>query len=225
MSIERHAVAALVHGRYLRVAPTRRPVQGSPLLVGFHGYGETAEHQIQELLRIPGVDGWTVASVDALHPFYRRKTGEVVRSWMTRDDRERALEDNIRYVASVVGELRRVHGATGPWVVAGFSQGVAMTWRAALRSGWPCAAVIALAGDVPPDTVEPAPSAVPPALLGRGVDDEWYTAEKLEADVATLERLGGEVEVCVFDDGHVWHADFYAAAGRVLARHAPADPA
>ena len=52
MSAEPRHIATQVHGRYLVEAPAQ-PGQGCPLLVGFHGYGETAAKHLVELRKIP----------------------------------------------------------------------------------------------------------------------------------------------------------------------------
>ena len=51
-----------------------RKARGIPLglLVGFHGYMENAEMQMQRLEAIPGGLEWTLVSIQALHRFYRR---------------------------------------------------------------------------------------------------------------------------------------------------------
>ena len=225
---ERH-LATLVHGRYLMERGARSGAS-PPLLVGFHGYGESADRHLEALRGIPGIEEWMVISVGALHRFYTKK-GDVVASWMTRQSRELEIADNVRYAASVIETVRREEGATGPLVMAGFSQGVAMTWRAALRSGFACHGVIALAGDVPPEyhgDAGPMASVPrwPPVLLGRGVGDTWYTEAKMDEDLAVLQGCGAEVESCVFEGGHEWTPDFHAAAGRFLdqvrARHGAA---
>jgi predicted esterase len=99
-------------------------------------------------------------------------------------------------------------------VVAGFSQGVAMAYRAAAALEG-CSGVIALAGDVPPE-VDPA--GLPRVLLGQGEGDTWYADEKREGDLARLAEASVPVETCVFDGGHEWSDEFYAAAGRFLRR-------
>lgn len=209
---EIHTLATLVHGRYLLdgAMEDREP----PLLVGFHGYGENAEHHHEKLCKIPGSSGWVRCAVAAPHPFYTRKQ-EIVRSWMTAEDRELAIDDNIRYVAAVVAGLRRRFG-NGPLVFTGFSQGVAMAWRAVARSGHPCHGLIALAGDVPPEVAASELPAPPPVLLGRGKNDPWYDQAKMERDLEAMARLGVEVTSYVFDGGHDWSDDFYRAAGEFL---------
>ena len=211
-----HTIGASTLGRYL-VAPATGS-DPAPLLVGFHGYGENAEQHLQALRGIPGVTSWRVASVQALHRFYRTRTGDVVGSWMTSLDREQAIRDNVAYVRSVVTALRSDATSDTPLVYAGFSQGVAMAYRAALSAGHRCDGLIVLAGDVPPELRDLPADRWPPVLLGCGRDDQWYTEAKLRADLAFLETCPNAVDTVVFDGGHEWHADFYVATGRFLER-------
>lgn len=188
-----------------------------PLLVACHGYGEDATSILEKTERIPGIDRWLVCSVEALHPFYTKK-GDVVRSWMTKDDREQAIRQNKEYVAGVVGDVREADGATDALVFAGFSQGVAMAWRGAvacLERGLEVHGLLSLAADVPPE-LQDTKLDLPPVLLGRGTGDEWYTRDKWDRDLEVLDELGVDVTTCVFDGGHVWHEGYYAAAGRFL---------
>ena len=216
---EERQIATQIHGRYLldRGASSE---PGRPLLVGFHGYAENAERHLEKLRRIPGVEDWIVCSVAGLHRFYHPKTQEVIASWMTKQDREVMIEDNVRYVSAVISEVRRREKASDTLVMAGFSQGVAMTYRAAMSCGFPCHGLLILAGDVPPETAlaspDGKPARFPPVLLGRGTEDAWYTEEKMSADLETLDRGGAEVTPCVFEDGHVWTEDYFRAAGRFL---------
>lgn len=215
-----HTIAAQTHGRYLVDSPgTDAPL---PLLVGFHGYGEKAEQMLEVLQRIRGTRPWLLVSVQALNRFYTR-ANDVVASWMTREDREHAIEDNITYVASVIAAVRGAGRCTDVVVYAGFSQGVAMAYRAAAfaagrADGVPAAAGgIMLAGDVPPD-VAPRIASLPPLLIGRGTQDEWYTEQKAAADLALFERAGLTPRLHVFDAGHVWAPSFVEAAGDFLDR-------
>jgi len=207
-------IDARITGRYLVRSPAGDVP--APLLVGFHGYGENAGQHLRELSSIPGSDDWLVVSVQALHRFYERKTGTVVGSWMTSEDREQMILDNLAYVDSVVAAVSDTHATTSTVVYSGFSQGVAMAYRAAIRGRVPAAGIIALAGDVPPEVQTDEPAEWPQVLIGRGNDDPWYTQEKLESDLARLAIENLLVDTVVFDGGHEWHDDFRAAAGRLL---------
>src|SRR5438045_533852 len=117
-----HTIAARTHGRYLV-----EPGPAERLLVGFHGYGETAEASLEQMTKIPGAAEWTIIAVQALNRFYAGRSGNVAASWMTSQDREFAIADNVDYVRSVVAALP----PPSRLVFLGFSQGVAMAYRAA----------------------------------------------------------------------------------------------
>jgi predicted esterase len=210
-----HQIPTTVHGHYLIREAER---DGGGLLVGFHGYAENAERHLRALESIPGAARWTLCAVQGLSVFYNSRRQEISASWMTRHNRELAIQDNIAYIDAVVEQLRQ--GETpqrrGPLVFAGFSQGVAMAYRAAALGKHPCAGVISLAGDVPPELVEVDLSPIPHVLLGRGKKDDWYTASMLQTDVQLLQEKGVATETCLFDGGHLWTADFYEACGRFL---------
>jgi predicted esterase len=210
--VHTRTIAARTHGRYLVRAPR---VDGRwPLLVGFHGYREDAAAHMAALESIPGTDGWLIVAVQGLHRFYT-KGGDVVASWMTSEDRELAIADNIEYVRQVVDAVRAEFPTRDTLVFAGFSQGTAMAFRAAAHV--PADALIVLGADVPPDVATRTSVPLPPVLYGRGRRDDLYTAELHGRDVATLERLGVTVESVTFDGGHDWTPEFSAAAGRILA--------
>lgn len=218
-SVIDRAIPATVHGHYW-VRPARTEALGAeaPLLVGFHGYGEQGRGFLDSLEPIPGVEGWHLASVQALHPFYTRD-GRVVAGWMTRFDRELAIADNTAYARAAVAAVRREVPSSPVLVFAGFSQGVATAYRAA--AAMTSSGVIALAGDVPPE-VEPA--RLPAVLIGRGRGDGWYDDDKLAEDLRRLEAAGVPVETSVFDGGHAWTREFYEAAGRFLEAISLRDP-
>jgi len=214
------SVETRTHGRVLVRAAVGASARG--LIVAFHGYGQSADTILAELDRVSGVSTWTVASVQALHRFYTRGDQAVIASWMTRQDRDQAIADNVAYVDRAIDAALQVQGpANGPplpIVYVGFSQGAAMAYRAAvlgLRKG---AAVIVLGGDVPPDLDL---SSAPPVLIGVGARDTWYTVEKVRADTARLEAAGVSPEVVTFAGGHEWTDEFRAAIARWLERVDP----
>jgi predicted esterase len=209
-----HQIEVRTHGRFLVDRPPGD--RSFPLLVGFHGYKENAEHMLEALQRIRGDRAWLLVSVQALNRFYTRDN-QVVASWMTRQDRDAAIGDNIAYVAAVVSEVRREYATVETLVYAGFSQGVAMAYRAAAFAvrETPAHGLIVLAGDVPPD-VAPVAGSLPPVLIGRGKTDGWYTESKAAADLETLRKAGIQPVTHVFDGGHEWDSSFVLRAGEFL---------
>jgi predicted esterase len=212
----------------------RAPDAGAPagVLVGFHGYAESADAQMERLAGIGATDQWLLVSVQALNRFYRGRSEETVASWMTRQDREVAIATNIIYVDRVIDWVRKEYtldiadSASGdatlkgtvPLLHAGFSQGTAMAFRAAVRGRWRSAGIVGAGGDVPPELLADPGTAFPPVLLVRGTKDEWYTQEKLDADVEALRARGVAVETFVFDGGHEWSGDASNAAAGFVSR-------
>jgi predicted esterase len=202
------------HGRFL----VARPQLATPrrLILGFHGYAENAAIQLARLQSLSRAPFYLLASVQGLHRFYRRQDNEVVASWMTREDRDLAIGDNAAYVLGIIKALEDEWGLIPePIVLAGFSQGVAMAFRAACHlaaQSKRATAVVAIGGDVPPELDAAALSRLQSVLLGRGQRDDWYTEEKWTADIERLQQAGVALEARGFDAAHEWTNEFSAAA-------------
>jgi predicted esterase len=217
-----------VHGRVLikrhRVSfsEKRHPMSFPGVaVVGFHGYAQSAEDMMDVLQRLPGSEEFTLVSVQALHRFYTRGDQKIVASWMTRQDREETIADNVAYVSRVLETTSGVvFSKTTPDVVfiLGFSQGVAMAYRAALLGKHRVAGIVAIGGDVPPDVKNVAAGQWPRVLIAAGARDQWYTADKVSADEAFLKHHGVAYEIHRSDAGHDATDEMLAAAARFIGR-------
>ena len=207
--MEIRTVATQTHGRYL----VDIPESSRATLVGFHGYQENAAINLAALRNIANGRAVGLVSIQGLHRFYTR-ANVVVAGWMTKEDRELAIADNTAYVAKVLSAVADEFALTRPLIYVGFSQGVAMAYRAAALVQRPCDGIIALAGDVPPD-VAPLAASLPKVLIGRGTADSWYDAAKAAADLAVLTPATTVVEH-VFEGGHEWDPSFVARAGQFI---------
>jgi len=211
--VQVRTIEASIHGRYLVEGPAE-----APLLLGFHGYGEDAEAQLDRMRGVPTSEPWQLCSVQALSRFYRSKGQHVVASWMTRQDRAQTIDDNVTYVKRVLDALAGEGRLSGSVVATGFSQGVAMAYRAAAKSLPRCSGIIAVGGDLPPELGSDPDRRWPPILIARGESDEWYTAENLESDEQALASQRAELEANTYACGHEWSAEISEAAGRFLDR-------
>jgi predicted esterase len=94
--------------------------------VVLHGYAQLAKSFLEEFNHL--ADGSTaILAPEGLHRFYRKGFyGDVVASWMTKEDRLADIEDYLRYLNQMVRDLIpescTVH-------LLGFSQGVATACR------------------------------------------------------------------------------------------------
>jgi predicted esterase len=188
------------------------------VLVGFHGYAESADIALERLRQIPESRGWLLVAVQGLHRFYRSRSTDVVAGWMTAQDRELMIADNLAYVAAVVAAVSREETVDARLVLAGFSQGVAMAFRAAAGLPRPVSGVIVVGGDVPPELDARALARIPVALVGRGVRDSLYPPEKFASDQERLSAAGVDVHPVELDAAHEWNAEFSLAAGAFLSR-------
>ena len=209
--IER-AISAATHGRYLVDAPASAAPR--PLLVGFHGYAEAAETQLERLRSIPGSDRWLLVAVQGLNRFYRGRSSDVVASWMTRQDRELAIADNVAYVGAVVDLVSREWSVDGRVAFAGFRR--ASRWRSAAAAAGDGRRVIAVGGDVPPELDRAALARIPAVLIARGSRDGLYSEQTFESDVLRLRAAGARVDAVALDADHEWTEEFSRAVAVFL---------
>jgi predicted esterase len=200
------------HGRVL---VEDAAVSSSGTLVAFHGYGQNADDILRELRRVPGIESWRRIAPQALHRFYTRDSSKVIASWMTREDRDLTIADNVSYVDKVLGQAPSSEPRAASLIFLGFSQGASMAYRAALLGKHRAAGIIALAGDVPPELKTVPAVSWPRVLLAGGSRDEWFT-RKLEADAAFFTTHGIRHDVLRFDGAHEWTDDFSHAVSRFL---------
>ena len=207
-----HTIATTTHGRYLVRPPDHPPARVA--VVGCHGYGQRAQHLLDEMQALPGADACLLVSVQGLHRFYVRATGEVVAHWMTSEDRELAIADNLAYVDAVVQAVAAAH----PFerlVFLGFSQGASMASRAAAHAGDRCHGLIMVGGDVAPEVLASG-ARLPRTILGRGTADAFYGAKQFTADSEALEERGALGAAIEFTGGHEFTPTFRAAAGALI---------
>jgi predicted esterase len=204
-------IATAIHGRVL----VREAADPAAIVAGFHGYMENAAIQMARLEALPASEGWTLIAVQGLNRFYKGRSDDIVAGWMTRQDREEMIADNIEYVDRAI-EAAAPAGL--PLFTMGFSQGVAMAFRAAVRGRRPAGGIVAVGGDVPPELLEDTARGFPPLLLARGERDDWYTTAKLEVDVRALRARGSHVEPLVYPAGHEWAPEVTDAAAGFIQR-------
>ncbi len=202
-----HTVATGTHGRYLVDAPAGAGPW--PVLMGFHGYAETATIHLEELARLDPAHAWLRVSVQGLHRFYTRAQ-DVVASWMTREDRTLAVADNLAYAAAVRAAISRDYATTAPLVMVGFSQGAAQAYRAGLAAGTRAPASSCSAATCRP-TSRPRPPRCPRAHRPRSRRPVVLAAQ-LADDRERLTAAGASFSVCEFDGAHEW-ADLFVQAG------------
>jgi predicted esterase len=213
--IEEAHIAVTRTARYYTLGESVR----SPREVWFacHGYGELAGYFARHFEAVD--DGTRLIVVpEALSRFYfgdpRRPHGAdatVGATWMTREDREREIEDHVRYLDTLYAQIRGQRGrARARVTVLGFSQGVATVCRWLARGTARADRLVLWAGKMPPDLFPlPATSPLRAATITMvvGATDEYVTPLVAAEQEALLRDEKLAYEVCRFEGGHGMNAD------------------
>ncbi|NEX12597.1 MAG: phospholipase [Prosthecochloris sp.] len=192
-----HYVPVRISGRYLVDLPDGDGPFG--LLAGFHGYGQTAEDELALLKSIRGQRPWCCCAIEALHHFYGRG-GKPGASWMTSRDRQRRIDENIRYTDDVLSHLRQHAPLNETMVLHGFSQGTAMAVRGALLGERSVSGVMLCGGDIPMEFADL--QGLNRVHLARGRRDRIYNEHLFERDGSRLREAGVAYEACLFNGAH-----------------------
>ena len=122
--------------------------------VVLHGYGMLSEFFIQKFKKLETKNTLIIAP-EALNRFYiDTNYGRVGASWMTKDERQDDIKENIKYLNSLMDQIIKEIGHNRFKInVLGFSQGGATACRWVFKSGLKFENLIMWAGDIPKDTL------------------------------------------------------------------------
>lgn len=208
-----------------RVTAGADPARSLPLLVALHGLGDRPE-SFAESLRGLGVPARIVA------PRPRDRFG-LGYSWGETTMRGRAprLEASARRVVALAAEVAASRPTAGRPVVFGYSQGGVVAYLVSARRPAGIAAVLAVAGALPPEVGRLGAGDGPPLLAFHGERDPVTAAVHARRSVARLRGAGLGARLRVYEGvGHGisgrMRADLGAALESLLASagdEAPAD--
>jgi phospholipase/carboxylesterase len=153
--------------------------------------------------------------------------GYVMPAWYDitgRDSKDREDIDGIHQSARVISELIEQEASRGvayeKIVLAGFSQGCAISLQVGLRFPHALAGIMALSGYLP--LAESLPlerseaNSKTPIFMAHGVWDAVITPERAEASADTLEKLGYQLDWNTYPMEHSLHPDELADISRFL---------
>ena len=122
--------------------------------VVLHGYGMLSEFFIQKFKKLENKNTLILAP-EALNRFYiDTNYGRVGASWMTKDERQDDIKENVKYLNSLMDQIIKEIGHNRFKInVLGFSQGGATACRWLFKSGLKFENLIMWAGDIPKDTL------------------------------------------------------------------------
>ncbi|QQR87293.1 MAG: phospholipase [Flavobacteriales bacterium] len=167
-----------------------------------HGYGQLARYFLHHFEGLE--EGRLIVAPEGLSRFYLDGSfGRVGASWMTREDRETEIADQITYLDALAA---RVSGkAALPVNVLGFSQGVATACRWAAMGRTRIQRIVVWGGSMPPELGQD-PTAHPWREcrfdLVHGKADTVVGADVLERNAALLRSTSVPFTVHEHDGGH-----------------------
>lgn len=212
--ITEHHLAVTRTARYFTVggpdAESGEPVR--ELWIACHGYGQLASSFLEPFTRI-ATPSRRIVAPEGLSRFYvdRSRVGvntqsKVGATWMTREDREHEIADQISYLDALHDVVRAPADVDRVRLrVFGFSQGVATVVRWLTRGRTRADEVILWAGAFPPD-VDVAAFAERVAgcavVLVVGTRDELAPWAAADVALGRFAEVGIAARLVSFDGGH-----------------------
>ena len=179
------------------------PTKARAIWIVLHGYGQLARYF---LTKFEGLEeGVAIVAPEALNRFYLDEAhNRVGATWMTREERENEITDQLGYLDALVKELRGERTDV-PIHVLGFSQGVATACRWSLLGKTKMDRLVLWAGSLPP---EPTFAELRTAWahltveVVLGSEDPFSGEKELQATTARLEAAGVQYRLHRFTGGH-----------------------
>lgn len=168
-------------------------------LIVLHGYGMHAGKFIRDFepLASPSL---RIVAPEGLSRFYRRGfDGEVIASWMTREDRISEIADQRYYLDSLYDLVAQ--NSEGKVFVLGFSQGTATATRWMASNSRRFSGLALWGGDFAPD-VDGGINGIGRVICVVGNQDPFIPLPLFEERCIALENKGYEVDRQVFEGGH-----------------------
>lgn len=209
-----HHLAVTRTARYYVIGPGTEEGDDAlrDLWIVCHGYGQLAAAFVSPFEKL-AVPGRRIVAPEALSRFYldaARKPGDaeprVGATWMTREDREHEIDDQVSYLDALVDRVCPTRAAGGVRLrVLGFSQGVATVVRWLDRGRARADEIILWAGSFPPDVDAArfvARIGTAPVVLVAGTRDELTPWAGADVALGALRAAGAAARLVTFEGGH-----------------------
>lgn len=197
-SMEEHFVEIKKTARYFSAGKLTAP----KLLIALHGYGQLAQYFIHKFYDLS--ENWYIVAPEGTHRFYLNgHSGRVGASWMTKEIREKDIEDNNNWLNELIHHLT-ANNQYREIVLLGFSQGAATAARYFYSNQQKIDKLIVWAAVFPPDIdksllfSDPIQSSKNTFVLGN--NDEFFNNEQRKETIDFFQNLGYGIKE--FDGSH-----------------------
>lgn len=176
----------------LRYSISGNTVNPTKVLFALHGYGQLVPYFIRKFNGLPS--DIIVVAPEGPHRFYLQgSSGRVGASWMTKEEREFDIKDNITYLDLVRNSILEQYPTIHSTILLGFSQGGATAARWQVLGNRPHDALILWASVFPPDLEEERNLSSKRSFFALGNEDEYYSEEDAVNIKLDYEERGFEI--------------------------------
>ncbi len=170
-----------------------------------HGYGQLGEFFLRKFQGLDSADRLFVAPEATNYSYLNGFSGRVGANWMTKHEREVAIQNNHTYLDLLMDKLLSQYREIPIVNVLGFSQGAATATRWASRWTGEVSRLVLWSGGFAQDMVlddarEKFSQTEFTLILGD--QDEFVTPESLEIQEGLIRNLGKNVKRMTFSGGH-----------------------
>ena len=167
------------------------PLKAKHIVYVLHGYGQLAEFFIRKFQHLS--DAYFIVAPEGMHRFYLSgSSGRVGASWMTKEDRETDIQDNLNWLNALDRELCGKYTFEKKHLV-GFSQGGPTAIRWQFQGNLKADQLIVWASVFPPDLQldnEIRVSTTAKNYFVIGEKDEFHTLDQQNEAIVTYELNG-----------------------------------
>lgn len=203
-NVKSHTLEVTRSARWFHIGES--PKNSNEIIVILHGYGQHPSYMLNSLQSLEA-PGRCLCAPEGLSKFYIHGTnGRVGASWMTRDNRQQEITDQIAYLTFWLKSLEIPE--TTPVTLIGFSQGVATAARWSAH-GAEIDTLIFASGQLPPEWVTSPPNLndrLKEIHIIRPENDEYYTQDAFKVDINLLKPLGLDLNLHEPEGTHTLNA-------------------
>lgn len=184
--------------------------QEKEVWIVFHGYGQLAEFFIRKFLPYDNPYCLIIAPEGTNYSYLNGFQGRVGANWMTRHEREVAIENNHRFLDTLMENILSEFEVAPVIHVLGFSQGAATATRWVSRWSSRAKSLILWAGGFAQDlNIEKVRDVFcdTKLVMVLGENDELITPESIQKQQELIDNLGKTVLKINFSGGHELNAE------------------
>lgn len=170
-----------------------------------HGYGQLAEFFLKKFQEYDSSDRLFIAPEGSNYAYLTGFSGRVGANWMTKYERETAIQNNHRLLDQLMEELLAQYEERPKINVLGFSQGAATATRWGSQWAGKVGQVVLCSGGFAQDMILDEAKekfADTKFTLVLGDKDDFITSESIEIQEKLIENLGKKARKLIFSGGH-----------------------